>query len=586
MGLQRLMSMQRNQQRRRRKILARNESVASANKQKGFPCQSDDDGDLQAGETTRCSIPDLPEDIWHHIHSLMPMRDAARAACLSHAFLCSWRCYPNLTFNQYVFSPKVFMYGRDISHRIDSILGNHSGIGVKILKLELFGTAYRNLDNWLQVAVTPGIEELTLRVCRLEIRYNFPCALLSDGVRNSIRYLELGFCIFRPTAELGPLGSLTKLHLQHVRITGDELECLLSNSLALEQLVLIQCKEIICLRIPCVLQRFSCLRVLHCVRLKLIESKVPNLSTLDLSGKAELSLGETLQIKNLSMHHPNAVCYARSELPSSMPHLDTLALSSNDEVVNTPMLPTKFLYLKHLTICLSSGTFSPSYDYFSLVSFLDASPSLETLNLDVTNDLRKHESILGHSSQSHLRQMAEDHHWHLKNVEITGFSSAKSLVELTCYILKNSVSLECLTLDTLYPYGSRCSDERSERCSYMRNSILREARRALVAIRRYIEDKHKSILGYSSQSHLRQMAEDHHFYLKSMEITGFSSSKSLVELSRYILRNSVSWYNLIHNSIMREAFTMIMAIKIYIEDRVLTRVKLDVVEPRGPHEPK
>jgi hypothetical protein len=43
MGLQRLLSIQRNQQRRRRKILARNESAASANKQKG------------------CSIPDLPE---------------------------------------------------------------------------------------------------------------------------------------------------------------------------------------------------------------------------------------------------------------------------------------------------------------------------------------------------------------------------------------------------------------------------------------------------------------------------------------------------------------------------------------------
>ncbi|XP_066160493.1 uncharacterized protein [Oryza sativa Japonica Group] len=359
MGLQRLLSIQRNQQRRRRKILARNESAASANKQKG------------------CSIPDLPEDIWRHIHSLMPMRDAARTACLSHSFLCSWRCYPNLTFNKYVFRPKAFTYGGDISHRIDSILGNHSGIGVKTLKLELSGTAYHNLDNWLQVAVTPGIEELTL-------------------------------------------------------------------------------------------MRFSCLRVHGCVRLKLIESKVPNLSTLDLSGKAELLLGETLQMKNLSMRHPNVVCYARSELPSSMPNIDTLALSSYDEVVNTPMLPTKFLYLKHLTICLSSGTFSPSYDYFSLVSFLDASPSLETLNLDVTNDPMKHESILGHSSKSHLRQMAEDHHCHLKNVEITGFSSAKSLVELTCYILKNSVSLECLTLDTLYPYDFRCSDERFERCRTMR----------------------------------------------------------------------------------------------------------------------
>ena len=51
------------------------------------------------------------------------------------------------------------------------------------------------------------------------------------------------------------------------------------------------------------------------------------------------------------------------------------------QVVNTPMLPTKFLCLKHLTICLRSGH-SP-YDYFSLVSFLEASPSLETLSLDV-----------------------------------------------------------------------------------------------------------------------------------------------------------------------------------------------------------
>jgi hypothetical protein len=38
------------------------------------------------------------QDIWRHIHSLMPMRDAAQAACVSHAFLRSWRCHPNLTF--------------------------------------------------------------------------------------------------------------------------------------------------------------------------------------------------------------------------------------------------------------------------------------------------------------------------------------------------------------------------------------------------------------------------------------------------------------------------------------------------------
>jgi hypothetical protein len=47
------------------------------------------------------------------------------------------------------------------------------------------------------------------------------------------------------------------------------------------------------------------------------------------------------------------------------------------------MLPTKFLNLKHLSIQISGWTLSPSYDYFSLVSFLDASPSLETWYLNV-----------------------------------------------------------------------------------------------------------------------------------------------------------------------------------------------------------
>ncbi|CAL4996298.1 unnamed protein product [Urochloa decumbens] len=231
----------------------------------------------------------------------------------------------------------------------------------------------------------------------------------------------------------------------------------------------------------------DCLRIFACGRLKLIKCKAPNLSSLEFCGKPKLSLGEALQMKNLSMYHSNAVCYARSELPSIMPNLDTLCLSSDDEVVKTPMLPTKFLCLKHLTICLKSGPFPWSFDY-SLVSFLDASPSLETLSLDVTKEPMKQESIFRQSS--YLRQMAEDQHCYLKNVKITGFTSAKSLVELTCYILKNAVSLEYLTLDTHYSSARRCSDVDSifGRCRPVGNSV-REKRRALLAIRKFIEDK-------------------------------------------------------------------------------------------------
>nr|CAB3479694.1 unnamed protein product [Digitaria exilis] len=126
-----------------------------------------------------------------------------------------------------------------------------------------------------------------------------------------------------------------------------------------------------------------------------------------------------------------------------MPNLETLFLHTNAEV-DTPMLPTKFLNLKHLTIQI----WSSSYDYFSLVSFLDASPYLVNWNLDVAQEDMEHESIF--EGSSHLRQLPEIHHHRLKSVEIIEFSSAKSLVELTCCILKSAVSLEQLTLDTLH----------------------------------------------------------------------------------------------------------------------------------------
>ncbi|XP_062192841.1 putative F-box/LRR-repeat protein At3g28410 [Phragmites australis] len=479
-----LLALQRERQRRQQQILACYGSIATVNKRKDSLFQRVGDDDSQHGEALRCSLPYLPEDIWRYIHSLMPMRDAARAACLSHAFLHSWRCHPNLTLDR-----KTLRYARggNFICKIDRILRNHSGIGLKTLKLNLYDddSTLPYVDSWLQVAVTPGIEELTLA---LDEKYNVPCSLLSDGVRNSIRCLQLYSCAFRPTVELGPLRSLTSLFLNSVLITVDELECLLSNSLALEQLDLFDCKEIIFLKIPCVLQQLSSLSITTWRGLQVIESKAPNLSRLDLNaGEIKLSLGELSQMKDFSLCRTNSVCYARAELPSIMPNLETLTLYSDDEMVNTPMLPTKFLCLKHLTISMTSGVVFPSsYDYVSLVSFFDASPSLETLFLDISQERMERESVFGCSS--HLRQLPERRHDCLKRVEITGFSSAKSLVELTCCIVKSAVSLERLVLDTL-PVHPRCSGENNKTCWPISNTVFEEALRTVVAVRTFIEDE-------------------------------------------------------------------------------------------------
>jgi hypothetical protein len=57
------------------------------------------------------------------------------------------------------------------------------------------------------------------------------------------------------------------------------------------------------------------------------------------------------------------------------------------QITDTPMLSSKLINLKKLDIGVlgSPEAFSPSYDVFSLVSFLDASPVLESFTLWVSH---------------------------------------------------------------------------------------------------------------------------------------------------------------------------------------------------------
>nr|CAB3481860.1 unnamed protein product [Digitaria exilis] len=163
-------------------------------------------------------------------------------------------------------------------------------------------------------------------------------------------------------------------------------------------------------------------------------------------------------MKVFVMRCDKVIRYARANLPPIMPNLETLELGSTFEV-NTPMLPSKFLNLKHLII-------------------------------QVHQTHMEHESVF--EGSSHLRQLPECHHDRLKSFEVIGFSSAKGLVELTCCIVKSAVSLERLRLDTLCG-DIRCSDGNDsdswDICEPISEALLEEAIRGVAAIRKYIEDK-------------------------------------------------------------------------------------------------
>lgn len=256
------------------------------------------------------------------------MQDAARAACLSRSFQSSWKCYPNLTFTNETMCPKENLWKRttgsnvirNYNNKIDRVLRNHSGAGVKKLSLEYYfipcdAEPYHHLTSWLQIAVTPGIEQLDLTLFPQDATFNFPCMLLSDRCQGSMQYLHLANLNFHPTFQLG-LRTLKTLHLCNVHITEDELGCLLTHSFALAHLRLQYCHDIFRLKIPYLLQRLRFLEVLEC-SLQVLEINAPNISRIRLSDfNVQLSLEKSWKMKNLMLNNSCVISYAIDNLPS------------------------------------------------------------------------------------------------------------------------------------------------------------------------------------------------------------------------------------------------------------------------------
>uniref|UniRef100_A0A0E0GJ26 At1g61320/AtMIF1 LRR domain-containing protein n=1 Tax=Oryza nivara TaxID=4536 RepID=A0A0E0GJ26_ORYNI len=190
--------------------------------------------------------------------------------------------------------------------------------------------------------------------------------------------------------------------------------------------------------------------------------------------------------------------YSGPDLPEDIWHHIHSLLPLQDAaraacMVDTPTGPGKFLHLRYLRITFATWRFSWAYDYFSLASFLDASPSLETFILCIS---QKEKHDLTFKDPICLRQIPEHRHDKLKNVKITGFSATRSLVELICHIMENTTSLECLTLDTLCTQ-LRCSDGNIDVCLPLDQDVIKGVHNSLLAIRTYIEGKIPSTVKFN-----------------------------------------------------------------------------------------
>lgn len=231
---------------------------------------------------------------------------------------------------------------REFVARVNHIMRNHTGTDIAIFWIQPPQYFYIDpdiLDRWFRAVISPGIRHFgaVLDMDDDGLGYTFPCSLLSRDSHgcSTITSFTITGCRLGHIDRVGCLVSLRRVHLHKMRVTGDELCCLLSACPALEELELSYCHDIVCLKIPRLLSRLKFLHVGNCNSLQKIQCDAPELKIFSYAGLPTtlIGLGDSAPLVN-EMRVSSAddehgmLSYATTKLPSIAPNLSQLSLSS------------------------------------------------------------------------------------------------------------------------------------------------------------------------------------------------------------------------------------------------------------------
>ncbi|WVZ73981.1 hypothetical protein U9M48_022222 [Paspalum notatum var. saurae] len=417
------------------------------------------DGPLVKKRRSRLWLSNLPMDILQSIVSRLPIRQAVRTSILSKHWKCVWCYRTNLEFS---FKSLVLKKGSRIprSHiseyvfiqRVNSVLMQHSGIGVEKLKVEfspLHDEHSEHIDRWVQFAISSKTKQLIFDFeyqCPTKEPYGFPFQLFDASSGSHLEYMKLGSISLKHPTNISVLLNLKKLELENVNTTDLELKQMLFNCSVLEFIGVSCCKMLTCVETPRLLKHFKHLHVSHCPLLQGIVLHF-GLVTLEYEGPL-MPLAPPSTLRNLSIKSSDissALAYMFTELPSTLSGLETLTLKSEElKRANLPNTPLRFVYLKHVILELNFVSLGVRADVLDLACLLEAAPIMENLEVHMLMDDR-----LGRyrKFQGELRSLPSHPHSHLMMVNITGFFGQKAQVELALHILRNSAILKAMKID-------------------------------------------------------------------------------------------------------------------------------------------
>ncbi|XP_050259264.1 putative F-box/LRR-repeat protein At3g18150 [Quercus robur] len=288
-------------------------------------------GEGSYGKDLKDLISQLPDEILVHMLSFLTLEEAVRTSVLSHRWKRS---------NLDEFRVR-FEFNKDFKDLI---------------------------DGWVDFAISKGVKRLELDfsptwACVGPKRYTFPHDRFSVG--------------------LSCIKSLTSLTLLYVHVTGELLECFLSNCPLLERLYVSNSEDIVNLKIWGSTLRLKYLHIIQCSQFESIEVFAPNLESFGLVGGIETHVNYAPRLRDVHMGGCEPVKYAICPLSNYLSQLQSLVLN----ICISPYVKLELPKFQTLTNLRRLKWRVIAFDVESLISLIpmiEAAPFLQKFNLELS----------------------------------------------------------------------------------------------------------------------------------------------------------------------------------------------------------
>ncbi|XP_059657469.1 F-box/LRR-repeat protein At2g42730-like [Cornus florida] len=396
----------------------------------------------------------LPDEILVSILSLLGIREAARTCVLSKRWEHVWSYKRVLNFDalQTILHLKSNRNELEVGRSryinwVNKVVESHHGSTIDEFRVSfcLNNSSSCDIDRWIEFAITK-------RVQRLEVDFE-PWCFHRDGV--AYAFTNRIYIHIKTPAGFSSIRSLRSLCFKFVNISGEILECFVSNCPLLESLHVESSRDLVNLKVVGSSLRLKVLEISFCRHLMDLEVCAPSLVSFKYFGQGSIinmQIKDAFQLAEVSTSDfSRQIDYAFFPFSSYFSQLENLSLGMQMTQGNRgfKQLP-EFTKLKHLTLHVDADE---SSSFIGWTNLINASPLLHKFKLQL--QYSRHwgkEKIKMHESKR--RKVGNCPHGCLKEVELAGFVGRLLDLELAKYLIKNAIKLEKITIDRHWEYSS------------------------------------------------------------------------------------------------------------------------------------